>query len=197
MTEKSSKSKIAWHISDGDTVTVLAVHLKPSETEYYSLNYLMFNYNELWCILSNKYMCKQKKKGSFNTRNFCFSLINCCFSRFMLIESVICFQSTVTTIHVQIKYLKYETKLLYNEKQPYVIAHLLFTIQNSNCIFNFRVKVYTTKLDHRLATGLSVPVYRNPLKGHNSLYLSLSLSHTRTCMHVHTHTRAHTHAHTL
>ena len=100
VTEKSSKSKIAWHISDGDTVIVLAVHLKPSETEYYSLNYLMFNYNELWRILSNKYMCKQKKKGSFNTRNLCFSLINCCFSRFMLIESVICFLCTVTTINV-------------------------------------------------------------------------------------------------
>ena len=43
-------------------------------------------------------------------------------------------------------------------------------------------------------TGLSVPVYRNPLKGQTSLCLSL----TRTHMHAraHTHTHAHTHAHT-
>ena len=45
-------------------------------------------------------------------------------------------------------------------------------------------------------TGLSVPVYRNPLKGQNSLSLCLSLSHARICMHVHIHTDAHTHAHT-
>ena len=46
-------------------------------------------------------------------------------------------------------------------------------------------------------TGLSVPVYRNPLKGQISLSLSLSLNHAHACTCTHTHTRTRTHTHTL
>ena len=50
-------------------------------------------------------------------------------------------------------------------------------------------------------TGLSVPVYRNPLKGQNSRSLSVSLSHTHahacTCTHTQTCTRTHTHTHIM